>query len=139
MECCSAIIRQSKILILDEATSALDYQIDSIIQSSLRTGLGKDVTVLTIAHRLQTIMDYDKIVRVISPILLPVLTLPFRWYLMPGDSSNLIALQHCSRFREVCFEHWWMSLPIETPYILWFLNQPDTRILKLDYQSLRPS
>ncbi|KAH9939279.1 uncharacterized protein BXZ73DRAFT_99483 [Epithele typhae] len=56
-----AIIRQSKLLILDEATSAIDYQTDEVIQKSLREELGADVTLLTIAHRLQTIMDADKI------------------------------------------------------------------------------
>ncbi|KAI0768312.1 P-loop containing nucleoside triphosphate hydrolase protein [Trametes elegans] len=56
-----AIVRRSKLLILDEATSAIDYKTDSIIQTSLRTELGKDVTLLTVAHRLQTIMDADKI------------------------------------------------------------------------------
>ncbi|KAL4247277.1 ATP-binding cassette transporter C [Abortiporus biennis] len=56
-----AIVRQSKLLILDETTSAIDYDTDSIIQASLRRELGKDVTVLTIAHRLQSIMDADKI------------------------------------------------------------------------------
>jgi ABC-type transport system involved in cytochrome bd biosynthesis fused ATPase/permease subunit len=40
----------------------LDYKTDSIIQTSLRNEL-RDVTLLTIAHRLQTIMDSDKIVR----------------------------------------------------------------------------
>ncbi|KAL7284518.1 hypothetical protein ACG7TL_001809 [Trametes sanguinea] len=56
-----AIVRRSKLLILDEATSAIDYETDSIIQTSLRTELGKDVTLVTVAHRLQTVMDYDKI------------------------------------------------------------------------------
>ncbi|KAI9056602.1 multidrug resistance-associated ABC transporter, partial [Trametes sanguinea] len=51
-----AIVRRSKLLILDE-----DYETDSIIQTSLRTELGEDVTLLTVAHRLQTIMDSDKI------------------------------------------------------------------------------
>ena len=40
----------------------LDHKTDSIIQSSLRNEVGSDVTILTIAHRLQTIMDADKIV-----------------------------------------------------------------------------
>lgn len=44
-----------------------DYETDSIIQTSLRTELGKDVTLLTVAHRLQTIMDSDKIVRRFVP------------------------------------------------------------------------
>jgi ABC-type multidrug transport system fused ATPase/permease subunit len=40
----------------------LDYETDTVIQESLRRGLGNDVTLFTIAHRLQTIMDADKIV-----------------------------------------------------------------------------
>ncbi|KAJ7480955.1 hypothetical protein FB451DRAFT_1031097, partial [Mycena latifolia] len=56
-----AIVRGSKLLILDEATSAIDYKTDAVIQSSLRTELGSDTTVITVAHRLQTIMDADKI------------------------------------------------------------------------------
>ncbi|KAI9059152.1 multidrug resistance-associated ABC transporter [Trametes sanguinea] len=51
-----AIVRRSKLLILDE-----DYDTDSIIQNTLREELGRDVTVLTVAHRLQSIMDADKI------------------------------------------------------------------------------
>ncbi|KAG5648264.1 hypothetical protein DXG03_006223 [Asterophora parasitica] len=56
-----AIVRGSKLLILDEATSAIDYKTDSIIQTSLRQELRGDVTLITVAHRLQTIMDADKI------------------------------------------------------------------------------
>ncbi|THU91650.1 ATP-binding cassette transporter [Dendrothele bispora CBS 962.96] len=56
-----AIVRRSKLLILDEATSAIDYKTDAIIQRSLRTELGDDVTLIAIAHRLQTIMDADRI------------------------------------------------------------------------------
>ncbi|KAF7304266.1 hypothetical protein HMN09_00827900 [Mycena chlorophos] len=56
-----AIVRGSKLLILDEATSAIDYKTDNAIQTSLRTELPKDTTVITIAHRLQSVMDADKI------------------------------------------------------------------------------
>ncbi|KAI0644413.1 multidrug resistance-associated ABC transporter [Trametes meyenii] len=56
-----AIVRRSKLLILDEATSAIDYETDAVIQRSLREELGRDVTVITVAHRLQSIMDADKI------------------------------------------------------------------------------
>ncbi|KAI0666643.1 multidrug resistance-associated ABC transporter [Trametes maxima] len=56
-----AIVRRSKLLILDEATSAIDYETDAVIQKSLREELGRDVTVLTVAHRLQSIIDADKI------------------------------------------------------------------------------
>ncbi|KAK0208414.1 hypothetical protein DFS33DRAFT_1411920 [Desarmillaria ectypa] len=56
-----AIVRGSKLLILDEATSAIDYKTDTVIQSSLRGELKGDVTLITVAHRLQTIMDADRI------------------------------------------------------------------------------
>ncbi|EJD51853.1 ATP-binding cassette transporter [Auricularia subglabra TFB-10046 SS5] len=55
-----AITRRSKILILDEATAAVDYATDTAIQESIRHEL-KDVTLITVAHRLRTIMDADKI------------------------------------------------------------------------------
>ncbi|KAJ7198849.1 P-loop containing nucleoside triphosphate hydrolase protein, partial [Mycena pura] len=55
-----AIIRGSKLLILDEVP-IVDYKTDAVIQSSLRTELPNDTTILTVAHRLQTIMDADKI------------------------------------------------------------------------------
>ncbi|KDR82378.1 hypothetical protein GALMADRAFT_56800 [Galerina marginata CBS 339.88] len=57
-----AMVRKSKLLILDEATSAIDYKTDAVIQNTLRNQLGSDVTVITIAHRLQTVMDADQIV-----------------------------------------------------------------------------
>ncbi|KAK7058408.1 hypothetical protein VNI00_002042 [Paramarasmius palmivorus] len=56
-----ALVRGSKLLILDEATSAIDYETDAVIQNSLRRELPNDVTLITVAHRLQTIMDADKI------------------------------------------------------------------------------
>lgn len=43
-----------------------DYKTDIVIQNALRSQLGKDVTVITIAHRLQTVMDADKIVSQLS-------------------------------------------------------------------------
>ncbi|KAF7368478.1 Multidrug resistance-associated ABC transporter protein [Mycena venus] len=46
---------------VDIATSAIDYKTDSIIQNSLRHELRGDVSLITVAHRLQTVMDMDKI------------------------------------------------------------------------------
>lgn len=56
-----ALVRGSKILILDEATSSVDYETDSKIQRTIAKEFS-DCTILCIAHRLKTILNYDRIV-----------------------------------------------------------------------------
>ncbi|KAJ2823224.1 Multidrug resistance-associated protein 4 [Coemansia sp. 'formosensis'] len=58
---CRVIMRNRKIVVLDEATANVDLETDKSVQGLIRKEFS-DCTVLTIAHRLDTIMNSDRII-----------------------------------------------------------------------------
>lgn len=55
-----AILSKAKVLVLDEATASLDAQTDLMIQEAIKKNFG-ELTMLTIAHRLNTIIESDRV------------------------------------------------------------------------------
>lgn len=55
-----AILRRNKVLLMDEATASIDYETDELISQTIRREFS-DSTIITIAHRIHTIIDFDKV------------------------------------------------------------------------------
>ncbi|KAH8120041.1 P-loop containing nucleoside triphosphate hydrolase protein [Phellopilus nigrolimitatus] len=85
-----AILRHSQVIIMDEATSQIDTVLDDQIQRTIREELSSAM-VITIAHRLKTIVDYDRI-----------LVLGEGGRVIEFDSPQILMKRQGSAFREMC-------------------------------------
>ena len=83
-------MRESRILILDESTANLDAESDALIQRTIREQMAPGATILTVAHRLKTIIDYDK-----------VLVLG-KGHVLEYDSPHVLLSDESSTFYKLC-------------------------------------
>lgn len=60
-----ALLRRNAVVILDEATSSIDFETDAKIQATLREEF-RTSCLVTIAHRIRTVIDYDRLVRIFN-------------------------------------------------------------------------
>ncbi|KAG0492112.1 hypothetical protein HPP92_005510 [Vanilla planifolia] len=88
-----ALLRRSRILVLDEATASIDNATDAILQKTIRTEFA-DCTVITVAHRIPTVMDCTKVVGISDG------------KLVEYDSPMKLMKTEGSLFRELVKEYW---------------------------------
>ncbi|CAJ1953010.1 unnamed protein product [Sphenostylis stenocarpa] len=88
-----AILRSSKILVLDEATASIDNATDLILQKTIRTEFS-NCTVITVAHRIPTVMDCTMVLSISDG------------KLVEYDEPNTLMKREGSLFRQLVQEYW---------------------------------
>ncbi|KIY53870.1 multidrug resistance-associated ABC transporter [Fistulina hepatica ATCC 64428] len=84
-----ALLKHSKILVMDEATASVDYATDELIGKTIRQEFAGS-TILTIAHRLRTVIDYDRVM------------LLDQGRIAEFDSPNVLLNDSSSMFYQLC-------------------------------------
>ncbi|XP_050309650.1 ATP-binding cassette sub-family C member 4-like isoform X2 [Anthonomus grandis grandis] len=113
-----ALLRNNKILVLDEATANVDARTDSLIQTTIRRKF-KKCTVLTIAHRLNTIMDSDKVIVMGAG---QILEHDHPYSLLENPDGHFTSMVQetgptmTEQLKEVAFAAWKMKKEIEDSY-----------------------
>ncbi|KAJ2182322.1 hypothetical protein GGF45_000941 [Coemansia sp. RSA 551] len=93
-----ALVRRSRLVILDEATASVDFELDSRIQRTIRGPEFADSSLFCIAHRLRTIIDYDRVL-VLDKGRIAEFDTPWNLIQIPGGSFRSM----CEKSGE--FEH----------------------------------
>lgn len=92
-----ALLKEPKVLLMDEATASIDYATDSKVQATIREL--KNNTIITIAHRLKTIVDYDRVVVMERG---EVVEIGSPWDLLRTDGTSVTGVDGKRWFREMC-------------------------------------